>query len=778
MKKGFHYPLIFTLLLTSFTPLGALAADFNPNYLISDEEMQDYSSMTKSDIDLFLDQKGSYLHTYKAPDKNGDKKKAADIIYQAAHEYKINPKYLLVKLQKEQSLITDDDPTQKQLDWATGYGVCDSCSLDDPNLLKYKGFGVQVDDAAGIMRWYYDHVGTQDWIKNAGDTYTIDGKKVTPNNNATAFLYTYTPHLHGNENFWNLWQKWFSGGYPDGTLFRSAQDPTIYLLQDGKKRAFKNMAALITRFDPKRVLTVPEGEISRYPVGTPISFSNFSLLKANAKYYLLDDDTLRPFDSEATVKKIGYNPDEIIDVSQNDIIDMPIGDTITLKNATNPSGEVIFVKENQSWYFVKNNISHAIIDPQVAKIAFPAIKGRNGTIADIADATVGDPVKFPDGTLLKTPTSPKVYVIEHGKKRHIADEKMFLALGYKWSNVINTSDIMSSLYPIGPGISLPETLLASQTGTSTSTSDTSETSADSDIPNTNTSAIQKTFDTVKKGKDGLPLFVDTGLMYAVQDAKTSYIGKKFETLMNTYLVADAATGKVLAGKNIDVVRPLASFTKVFTAEVLMKKNISLTKTVTYNAKEQKGMYGSYRLVDGEKVKNADILTTMLVSSNNTAARMIVDGIEKDENKFISAMNAEAKLLGLKFTRFTDPSGADLGNISTAREYLKIFSEATKNKTLLAYLGKKSYNYDEAFDIDNNPTHFDSNSNLLMKQTDLPFTILASKTGYLTESGSGLAMLVSRKSDNKRFIIITMGNPDYDNRFVDPQKLTEWTLNNF
>lgn len=771
MKKGIHIPLIFVLLFSNFATLSVFASSFNPNYLISDEEMQDYTSMTKNDIDLFLDQKGSYLHTYKTTDKNGDKKKAADIIYQAAHEYKINPKYLLVKLQKEQSLISATNPTEKQLDWATGYGVCDACSMNDPNIQKWKGFGNQVDSAAGIIRWYYEHEDEQNWIKTANETYTIDGQTVTPTNNATAFLYTYTPHIQGNQNFWNLWQKWFQGGYPDGTLFRSIEDPTIYLLQNGKKRAFKNMSALVTRFDPKRILTVPEGEINRYPLGSAISFPNFSILKVASKYYLLDDDTLHPFDSEKTVQKIGYNPDETIEAESADIVDMPIGDTITLKNAENPFGELLYIKEINGWYFIKNGISHAIIDPQLAKIAFPGFKGKNGVLADLQNATAGDPIKFPDGTLLKTPTSPKIYVIEHGKKRHISNEKMFLALGYKWSNVITTNDLMSSQYAIGPGIALPDSIA------STLDQDTTNTPEDDAHPNT-TATPQKTFETVKKDASGLPLFVDTGLMYAITPSNTTYVGKKFEINSNTYLVAEATTGKILMGKNIDVIRPIASFTKVLTAEVLMKKNISLSKTVTYNTKEHRGLYGSFRLVDGEKIKNADILASMLVSSNNTAARMIVDGIEKNENTFTTAMNARAKVLGLKSTRFTEPSGADLGNISTAREYLKIFMETTKNKTLLEYLGKKSYNYDETLDLDNNPTHFDSNSNLLMKRTDLPFTILASKTGYLTESGSGLTMLIERKSDKKRFIVITMGNPDYDHRFSDPEKLTTWALSNF
>ncbi|MEN9378840.1 MAG: hypothetical protein RJB15_518, partial [Pseudomonadota bacterium] len=56
-------------------------------------------------------------------------------------------------LQKEQSLVTDDTPTQKQLDWAAGYGVCDACSMNDPSLQRFRGFAIQTRRAAGIMRY-------------------------------------------------------------------------------------------------------------------------------------------------------------------------------------------------------------------------------------------------------------------------------------------------------------------------------------------------------------------------------------------------------------------------------------------------------------------------------------------------------------------------------------------------------------------------------------------------------------------------------------------------
>ena len=175
--------IIFVSLLTLFSPsfgLYAADSDFNPNYILSDEELQDYTTMNRADIQAFLQEYGSWLVSHNTPDAEGVNRTASDIIYRAAITHKINPKYLLVKLQKEQSLITDPSPAQKQLDWATGYGICDSCSLSDPALQKHKGFGVQVDSAAAIMRWYYDNLNREVWIKTTGQTYLVDNIIVRP----------------------------------------------------------------------------------------------------------------------------------------------------------------------------------------------------------------------------------------------------------------------------------------------------------------------------------------------------------------------------------------------------------------------------------------------------------------------------------------------------------------------------------------------------------------------------------------------------------------------
>jgi len=126
--------------------LPASAFAFNPNYIISDAELTDAQAMDRNQIQAFLER--GTLAEYQTEDWEGRTRYASDIIWRAAQQNGINPRFLLVLLQKEQSLVEDPDPTTKQYDWATGYGVCDSCSMSDAGVSRWQGFGKQVNSAA------------------------------------------------------------------------------------------------------------------------------------------------------------------------------------------------------------------------------------------------------------------------------------------------------------------------------------------------------------------------------------------------------------------------------------------------------------------------------------------------------------------------------------------------------------------------------------------------------------------------------------------------------
>src|SRR3989339_294775 len=659
MKQIQKILAIFMLAGCLFAPLSptlsaTTSTDFNPNYLISDAEMQDSQSMNQAEVQLFLTQYGGAISTMSLSDKNGNSKSAAEIIFNSAQEHKISPKYLLVKLQKEQSLITAKNPSQNQLDGATGYGITDGCGWNCEMYKNNQGFGKQVDSAAGIIRWYYDNKNANDWIKKSGISYLIDGATIIPANDATAFLYTYTPHLHANLN---------------------------------------------------------------------------------------------------VVKQLGYIPGEFIDVTDMDISGYTLGQTIQI-DTSNPTGRLVKIKGTNSIYYLKDGFYHAVYNADIAKTVFPNLSVTSVESGELQNYQPGTITKFPDGTLISEQSGNSIYVIEKGKKRLIATEEVFNGFGYNKKNIIKVDAVLSSVHENGPAVYLPSRLLSIN---------------NNDATTTETDSVNG----VQSGEE----IQENGKMYTISENKTTYIGKKINTNVNTYLIAEYESGKILAGKNIDTVRPMASFVKVMTAYELMYEGLNLAGQTTFK-NSLKSKYHSFKTTEGEIFSNKDLLDALLVSSINTPARMLVSSIEKNENKFIAKINNRAKEWGLKNTKFVDVDGYDIKNITTARDYLSLYTRAERVREVREALSKKQYVYHEIKDLNKTAKHSDVHSNLLVNKPGLPFKIISSKTGYLNEAGAGLVMLIERPKDGKQFIIITMGNPDYTHRFVEPERLANWSLSTF
>lgn len=450
MNKTIHKVLSTLFIFSIFViPLTTQAAEFNPGMIISDYEFEDVDSMNYKDIENFLRKKGSALVDYVDPYL---KVTAVQLIYDNAQLNHINPKVLLVLLQKEQSLVTDGDPSDNQLDWATGYGICDACSKSDPKLQKYRGFGNQIDYAASSLRLFFDNPQTYGY--KVGTIYNIDDENVLIGNNTTHAFYLYTPHLHGNKNFSNIWHDWFSQDYPDGTLLQDAESGGIYIIQNGAKRPFASMLAFASRFDLGKVITTSPEILAAYPDGPPIKYPQYSLLRSpKGTVYLLADDKKRGITSQEVFRKIGFNPEEVMDVPQADLDLIPEGVPITLKDAY-PTGILLQESDTGGVWYVRDNIRHAIWSRELMDVNFPALKPISTNPVDIALYAVGDPVTFNDGELVKSDENPDVFVISNGQRRPILSGDDFIALGYSWSNIIVTSEKALSLHPLGEPLSV------------------------------------------------------------------------------------------------------------------------------------------------------------------------------------------------------------------------------------------------------------------------------------------------------------------------------------
>jgi len=438
------------LLCAVLFPFTTFAADFNPYLIISDNDLTAYQAMSVKDVQDFLDIQKSGIGSMRFTDSDGSTRSAAEIIVSAANEERISPRYLLVVLQKEQSLISSRTPSQKQLDWATGYGICDSCSMEDPSVQKFRGFATQVRRSAGIMRYYYDN-SQYNWIKRAGQQYAIDNLAVTPQSNATAFLYTYTPHINGNKNFWKIWSQWFTNFYPDGSVIKAAGDSTIYLIEDGKRRPFKNKASFISRYSENSILPVELTDLATFPIGTAISIPNYSIVRSpSGMLFMVIDSVKHPIASTAVFKTIGYNPGEVEDISDDELASYESGTFITTASLY-PLGAVIQEKKSKQLYYVKNGVRYVIPSLDVAQVNFPNKKIITLDLKQISKFEF-DPTKvvsFRDGTLLSMKGSRDVYVVSNGKLRLIPNETVFKNLGYQKKNIIQTSEQSLTNFPLG-----------------------------------------------------------------------------------------------------------------------------------------------------------------------------------------------------------------------------------------------------------------------------------------------------------------------------------------
>lgn len=452
---------LFLLSLALILPQPVLAATFNRNLILTDNELENPNTMTVSQIQTFLQNQGSGLANYKTTDVNGTVKSAAQIIYDAGRYWRMNPQYLLVRLQVEQSLITTSSPTQRQLDWATGFGVCDSCSKDDPAIQKYKGFFNQVNWAARRFREsYLPDLSTKGYTFTGwgvGITKTSgDGYAVTPATKATAGLYTYTPHVYNaNYNVWRLFNQWFTRSYPDGSLLQVQGEHGVYLIQDGKKRPFLTRSAFFSRFDSSRIIQVSPTVIDLYPTGTPIKFANYSVVRSTdtGRVWLIDGNTRRYIESPEIFRKIGYNPQEVENAPETDLAVYSIGPNINMKSIY-PTGALLQSKETGGISYVEDGIRHSIWSREILRNRFANRTPIVVEEASITQFAKGDPIKFKDGELITSPSSRGVYVISNGMRRGISSAEVFNALGFRWDNIIWTTDAALNLHPLGDPLTL------------------------------------------------------------------------------------------------------------------------------------------------------------------------------------------------------------------------------------------------------------------------------------------------------------------------------------
>lgn len=192
--------------------------------------------------------------------------------------------------------------------------------------------------------------------------------------------------------------------------------------------------------------------------------------------------------------------------------------------------------------------------------------------------------------------------------------------------------------------------------------------------------------------------IASGALYAApaQAAAVPTIVAKGGYVMNN------GNGKSLYSKSADIRRSTGSTTKIMTAKVVLaQKNLNLDAKVTiqkaYSDYIVSKNASSARLIVGDKVTVRQLLYGLMLPSGCDAAYALADKFGSGTTRaarvksFVGKMNADAKKLGLKNTRFDSFDGIGNGNnYSTPRDLTKIASSAMKNSTFRSIVKTKKY----------------------------------------------------------------------------------------
>lgn len=485
---------IFSLLASTQVALAALSVDrdFDPNQLISDSVFKNKSAMSASDIQKFLEAKSSVLANtsssftvlLKEPvgnsslmsvleDSGGGSspRSAAQLIYDASQQSGLNPQVILVKLQKEQSLVTgrqnsSPEQLQRALDFSMGFG----CPDTQPCGELYKGFYFQlfgnVDSennrylgaARSLMRSFSTPGGRGPFYNGGaakiGDTIvlgnTLGGyegvqaqQSVTLENAATAALYRYTPHVfNGNYNFWRYMKEWFGTGGRDSAGGKSISEGSIikynreyYMIEDGKAWKINDFVKKSRKISTRSrdVISVRSTEFKKYPEAGLLGLADNTVVVVGEKSYLFIDNHLYEA-SESILKQRGLFLAGAIKATEENLepfmpaLKLPPNEGTVLRGLNSPE---VYVVENAQLRLVS-----ALVFEQ---------RGLAGKVQivpeeELAQWPKGGFLPPLDGTMVKSPSDPTVSLIAARIKRPIPSLAVFKTYGATFADIKTISD--------------------------------------------------------------------------------------------------------------------------------------------------------------------------------------------------------------------------------------------------------------------------------------------------------------------------------------------------
>ena len=219
---------------------------------------------------------------------------------------------------------------------------------------------------------------------------------------------------------------------------------------------------------------------------------------------------------------------------------------------------------------------------------------------------------------------------------------------------------------------------------------------------------------------------------------------------------DETTDNIIITQDSSQTRPIASITKLMTAVVTLEYDKDLDRRILV-AKGSRLPSGYHR--------RHDVLTAMLVKSDNVAAVALSKDYPGGTVEFVKTMNRRAQNLGMHNTSFEDPSGIGRGNVSTAREVGMLLQMASTFEPIRQISPQKQVQLDNVITkttykkkgqrvVKTYPVTLDNTNRVLLYDLS---NVVVSKTGFTNPAGFCVGMVF--ETNTNKFMVVVLGARD-------------------
>ena len=231
------------------------------------------------------------------------------------------------------------------------------------------------------------------------------------------------------------------------------------------------------------------------------------------------------------------------------------------------------------------------------------------------------------------------------------------------------------------------------------------------------------------------------------------------------LVMDQDTREVLISKNDGAVLPIASLTKLMTGLVITEARLPMNEMIVISQDDVDTEKGSRsRLKVGAELSRGELMHLALMSSENRAAHALGRTYPGGLAAFVQLMNAKAQALGMKDTRYVEPTGLSSKNQSSAKDLATLVAAAYMEPQLRELTTSPGH----AVEVASRTLQFNNTNRLVHNPS---WDIGIQKTGYISEAGQCLVM--QAKVAGRKLIMVFLDSSGKYTRLADAERVRRW-----